>query len=156
MIRENDPPAGAASRAGTQKPFGEKRAMEGRLNHAVRHRRGGQKGFTLIELLVVIAVLAILAAIVLFNVVGVSNRGQSAACNTDVKTLQTAVDAYLNDGNTVASLTGAAQGDWVVVLVGKNYLHPMTSTNASSKQGTSCTNTLTLTQSGPGLDVAGS
>ena len=55
----------------------------------------------LIELLVVIAVLAILAAIVIFNVVGVSNRGKSSACDTDSKSVQTASDAYYNDHNKV-------------------------------------------------------
>jgi prepilin-type N-terminal cleavage/methylation domain-containing protein len=63
----------------------------------LHHRRKGETGFTLIELLVVIAVLAILAAIVIFNVVGVANRGKSNACQTDVQSVQTAVDAYLND-----------------------------------------------------------
>jgi general secretion pathway protein G len=64
---------------------------------ARRRRRRGQGGFTLIELLVVIAVLAILAAIVIFNVVGVTNRGSTSACSTDVKSVQTATDAYYND-----------------------------------------------------------
>ena len=65
-----------------------------------RRRRPGESGFTLIELLVVVAVLAILAAIVIFNVVGVANKGRSAACKTDQQTIQTAVDAYYNDLGT--------------------------------------------------------
>ncbi len=71
--------------------------MDNVYNRVARRRRKGQKGFTLIELLVVIAVLAILAAIVLFNVVGVANRGKTAACNTDLGTIQTAVDGYYSD-----------------------------------------------------------
>jgi general secretion pathway protein G len=66
-------------------------------NRVARRRRRGQEGFTLIELLVVIAVLAILAAIVIFNVTGVSNRGSLAACQTDLKTIQVASDAFYND-----------------------------------------------------------
>ena len=71
--------------------------MDSRRGRALRRRSHGQAGFTLIELLVVIAVLAILAAIVIFNVVGVANRGKTSACATDKQTVQTAVDAYFND-----------------------------------------------------------
>lgn len=77
-------------------------------------RRKGQQGFTLIELLVVIAVLAILAAIVIFNVTGVTNRGNDSACQTDLKSVQTASDAYKND-------TGSYPGS-VATLV-PAYLH---------------------------------
>jgi len=84
------------------------------LYNRVSRRRRGEGGFTLIELLVVIAILAILAFIVIFNVTGVTNRGNSSACQTDVKTTQTAVDSFLNDnGVTVAIGTvfpGAAGG----------------------------------------------
>lgn len=78
---------------------------------ARRHRRG-QKGFTLIELLVVVAVLAILAAIVLFNVTGVTNRGKSSACSTDVKSVQTAVDSYVSDNGAYG--TGTVPNNTVV------------------------------------------
>lgn len=76
--------------------------MTDRYNHLLRRRRASEQGFTLIELLVVIAVLAILAAIVLFNVVGVTTRGNKSACDTDKETVQTAVDAFINDNNNSA------------------------------------------------------
>lgn len=116
-----------------------------------RVARRGQHGFTLIELLVVIAVLTILAAIVLFNVTGLRNKGQSAACKTDVSTVQTAVDAYLNDGGVVGT-GGLATGDMlatdIATLHTAGYLHQSTVT---------CT-TMTLTANGStgGYDVAGS
>jgi prepilin-type N-terminal cleavage/methylation domain-containing protein len=81
--------------------------MDDLYNRVARRRRSGQRGFTLIELLVVIAVLAVLAAIVIFNVTGVVNRGTSAACLTDLETVQTASDAYYSDdlqaGRTVGT-----------------------------------------------------
>ncbi len=70
--------------------------------HPLRRRRHGEGGFTLIELLVVIAVLGILAAVVIFNVTGVSNKGNQSACSTDVKSVQTAVDSYINDNPTIS------------------------------------------------------
>jgi prepilin-type N-terminal cleavage/methylation domain-containing protein len=60
--------------------------------YVARARR--QDGFTLIELLVVIAILAILAGIVIFAVGAITDRGTSAACKTDLKTIETAVEAY--------------------------------------------------------------
>ena len=52
------------------------------------------KGFTLVELLVVIVILGILAAVVVFAVNGISDRGQKSACDTDEQILRTAVEAY--------------------------------------------------------------
>ena len=53
-----------------------------------------EAGFTLIELLIVIIVLGILAAIVIFSLTSVTGTSQVAACNTDAKTVETAVAAY--------------------------------------------------------------
>lgn len=111
--------------------------MDGMLNRVMRRRRGGQTGFTLIELLVVIAVLAVLAAIVIFNVLGVTNRGSSSACATDLKSVQTASDAYKNDTNNFPTSGGGAgtiiQGDLV-----PTYLHtwPSEQTWAIDANGT--------------------
>jgi len=54
----------------------------------------GAKGFTLIELLVVIVILGILAAVVIFAVSGVTDRGQASACKAEAATVRTAVEAY--------------------------------------------------------------
>lgn len=55
----------------------------------------GAKGFTLIELLVVIVILGILAAVVVFAVGGITDRGKASACKTDRRTLLTAGEAYI-------------------------------------------------------------
>ena len=52
------------------------------------------EGFTLIELLIVIVILGILAAIVVFAVGGITDRGTKSACKSDVKTFEVAVEAY--------------------------------------------------------------
>lgn len=71
-----------------------------------RSRRHGETGFTLIELLVVISVLGVLAAIVIFNLASFINTGRSAACKTDVTTIQTAVDVYWNDHQSYPATGG--------------------------------------------------
>lgn len=60
----------------------------------VRALRSDQSGFTLIELLIVIVILGVLAGIVVFAVSGITDRGKTAACNTEVQTVQTAEEAY--------------------------------------------------------------
>ncbi|MBU6496790.1 MAG: prepilin-type N-terminal cleavage/methylation domain-containing protein, partial [Acidobacteria bacterium] len=54
----------------------------------------GNDGFTLIELLIVIVVLGILAAVVVFSLGGVATSASVAACQSDVKTIETAIAAY--------------------------------------------------------------
>ena len=56
--------------------------------------RRGDEGFTLIELLIVIIILAILAAIVVFAVGSAPTNARIAACNSDAKSVETAVESY--------------------------------------------------------------
>ena len=58
-----------------------------------------EKGFTLVELLVVIVIIGVLASVVVFAVNGITDRGQTAACKTDKRTIKTAAEAaYAKDG----------------------------------------------------------
>jgi len=59
-----------------------------------RRAEEGFGGFTLIELLIVIVVLGILAAVVIFALGGVTGQSKVAACNSDAKSVETAVEAY--------------------------------------------------------------
>jgi prepilin-type N-terminal cleavage/methylation domain-containing protein len=66
-----------------------------------RERREG--GFTLIELLIVIIVLGILAGMVVFGVAKFRSDANTAACNADKKTVETAASAYFaGPGNATA------------------------------------------------------
>jgi general secretion pathway protein G len=69
-------------------------AMVATLLERARKAREDESGFTLIELLIVIVILGILAGIVVFAVGGITDRGQTSACQTTVKTVDTAVEAY--------------------------------------------------------------
>jgi prepilin-type N-terminal cleavage/methylation domain-containing protein len=62
--------------------------------HRMIERARQEEGFTLIELMIVIVILGVLAGIVLFAVGGITDRGTSAACKTDVSTIETGVEAY--------------------------------------------------------------
>jgi prepilin-type N-terminal cleavage/methylation domain-containing protein len=63
-----------------------------------RSRRGfGCRAFTLIELLVVIAVIAVLIAILLPSLSGARRSARATKCLAQVRSLQIAHYAYLND-----------------------------------------------------------
>ena len=61
--------------------------------------RKGQQGFTLIELLVVVTILGVLAAIVTLSLVGLTTNATVQSCNTEYKTVQAALDAYMANNN---------------------------------------------------------
>ncbi len=99
------------------------------VSQARKRSRHSQGGFTLVELLVVITILGVLAAIVLFNISGVS---ASAACNamkTDGATIQSAADLYYNNtGNYPDSVADkpaplAGEGVNITELKTANLLH---------------------------------
>jgi general secretion pathway protein G len=64
------------------------------IQRSLEKKRSGQGGFTLIELLIVIVILGILAAIVVLAIGGLKDSSQTAACNSEQKTLVTAEDAF--------------------------------------------------------------
>jgi prepilin-type N-terminal cleavage/methylation domain-containing protein len=66
-----------------------------------KHLRGrkGQQGFTLIELLVVVTILGILAGIVTLSLVGLTTHANVQACQSEYKTVQAALDAYMANKN---------------------------------------------------------
>jgi len=80
-------------------------------------RRRSDAGFTLIELLIVIVILGVLAAIVVFSVSGITDRGKTSACKASVQTVDTAAEAYIANGGTgpAASVT--------LGTLSPNYLH---------------------------------
>lgn len=80
--------------------------LYGWFNKNLRGKRG-QQGFTLIELLVVVTILGVLAAIVTLSLVGLTTNSNVQACNTEYKTVQAALDAYMADNN-VDTINSAA------------------------------------------------
>jgi prepilin-type N-terminal cleavage/methylation domain-containing protein len=79
------------------------RDLYGWFNRNLKGRKG-QQGFTLIELLVVVTILGILAAIVTLSLVGLTTHANVEACNSEYKTVQAALDAYMANNN-LSSIT---------------------------------------------------
>lgn len=69
------------------------------------HRKTPSGGFTLIELLVVVGVIAILAAIALPNFLEAQVRARTSRVVADLKTMQTAAEAYAVDNNRVPRMS---------------------------------------------------
>jgi general secretion pathway protein G len=73
-------------------------------NHIEVEATKQDKGFTLVELLIVIVILGILATVTVFAVTGITNKGKTSACQSDLKVIQTAEEAYnANTGSYTAS-----------------------------------------------------
>jgi type IV pilus assembly protein PilA len=79
------------------------------MRRLVKGFRKGEKGFTLIELLVVIAILGILAAIIVPNFANFFGRGQTEACEIELRMVQTAVMAYVADNGACPASTDALE-----------------------------------------------
>ncbi|MGO4256740.1 competence type IV pilus major pilin ComGC [Marmoricola sp. RAF53] len=117
------------------------------LSSAMNRARGARKnesGFTLIELLIVIVILGILAGIVVFSVRGITDRGEKSACNANLKTVQTASEAYYAKNGSYAA-DGAAlvsggflQSDPTALTDAKTKVTYTTGTPPTITGGTSC------------------
>jgi len=72
-----------------------------------------ERGFTLVELLVVLAILAILIAIVVPNLAGLTGGAQETACDTELDIVQSAMDTLMTQKNavTVTEVTSAIHLD---------------------------------------------
>src|SRR6202790_2338608 len=101
--------------------------MQGLYGYFARNLRGkkGQRGFTLIELLVVVTILGVLAGIVTLSLVGLTTNANTQACNTEYKTVQSALDAYMAD-KQLSSVP--AQNAYTNDMTGGNGAAPLNAT----------------------------
>ncbi|MFE7227115.1 type II secretion system protein [Nocardioides sp. NPDC057577] len=98
----------------------------------VRQARRDDSGFTLIELVIVILILGVLAGVVVFSVSGINNRGTEAACKTEVRTVETAIEAYRADNDAYPTTVGDLVGNFLR----NEPTGPSTITNATTVDAT--------------------
>jgi general secretion pathway protein G len=87
----------------------------------IREARKNESGFTLIELLIVIVILGVLAAVVVFAVGGITDKGHQSACKADVKSVESAVEAWA--ANQPGTVTYPADDAAAQAAVVPGYLH---------------------------------
>jgi prepilin-type N-terminal cleavage/methylation domain-containing protein len=107
----------------------QKSGLYGWFNKNLRGKKG-QQGFTLIELLVVVTILGVLAAIVTLSLVGLTTNANIQSCNTEYKTVQSALDAYMAD-KQLASIPSApvASGKWTNDMSNGTTIPPQAASN---------------------------
>lgn len=67
-----------------------------------------RKGFTLIELIVVIAIIGILAAILIPQFSGFTNKAKNTEALVGAKSIATAIDSFNAEGNTPSAISTSA------------------------------------------------
>jgi type II secretion system protein G len=106
------------------------------------------KGFTLIELMIVIAIVAILAAILVPNLIRARSRSQLTGCTTNLKNIATALEMYNVDH------TGRYPQDFTTLA--PNYMKTIPACPAAGSDTYTPSYTVTVVPDSFGLFCSGS
>ncbi len=115
------------------------------------HRNEGreaERGFTLIELMIVVAIIAILAGILIPNFVNARSQAQTAACESNLRSIATALELYYTDNQVYPTASAASVGPTLLTANGVAYLNNTPKDPAA--QTATATYTLTTTQASGG------
>ena len=110
--------------------------------------REAERGFTLIELMIVVAIIAILAGILIPNFVNARSQAQTAACESNLRAIATALELYYADNQVYPTASGAAVQPTLLTANGIAYLNNTPKDPAA--QNGNATYTLTTVQAGGG------
>lgn len=103
-----------------------------------------ERGFTLIELMIVVAIIAILAGILIPNFVNARSQAQTAACESNMRSIATALELYYADNQVYPTAAGAAVVPALFTANGVAYLNNTPKDPAA--QSSAATYSLTTTQ----------
>ncbi len=106
--------------------------------------REDERGFTLIELMIVVAIIAILAGILIPNFVNARSQAQTAACESNLRSIATALELYYADNQIYPTATAAAVAPALFTANGVAYLNNTPRDPAA--QSATATYSLTTTQ----------
>ncbi|MDB6064280.1 MAG: type secretion system protein [Pedosphaera sp.] len=86
-----------------------------KLNNLQRHYKRRQRAFTVIELLVIVVVVAIVAGLLMPQLVGHGHPNRLAMCRNNMRQLAVAWSMYADDNGKklVPNIQGGAAGGWV-------------------------------------------
>lgn len=113
-----------------------------------RRSRPGERGFTLIELMVVVAIIAILAGILIPNFVNARAQAQTAACESNLRSIATSLELYYTDNQVYPTASNASVQPSLLTTNGVAYLDNTPKDPAA--QTASATYSLTTTQASGG------
>src|SRR5438270_863968 len=71
------------------------------------------QGFTIVELLIVIVVIGILALLVITTYSGIQAKARNSKRSSDVKSLQTHIEAFFSQNGYYPSLADMNNGSWL-------------------------------------------
>jgi type II secretion system protein G len=123
-----------------------RRAAEANVHHI--DPAHPERGFTLIELMIVVAIIAILAGILIPNFVNARAQAQTAACESNMRAIATALELYYADNQVYPTAAGAAVQPSLMTANGVAYLNNTPKDPAA--QSGSATYALTTTQAAGG------
>ena len=110
--------------------------------------REDERGFTLIELMIVVAIIAILAGILIPNFVNARSQAQTAACESNLRSIATALELYYADNQVYPTASGAPVQPSLLTANGVAYLNN-TPKDPAAQSGTA-TYALTTVQASAG------